>query len=723
MPLINFATNSYRSRSLPLSAQRMVNLFAENQPQDTVTPIALFGAPGLTQFCPSPNNKPVRAMRVMHGLLYFVSGGELYSVTSDGIIADLGNVGAETGPIMMSDNGAQLYILNNQEAYILSVSITSTLGPVGSEQGTILVGSQTFALDDLTVGMTAFVVGYTQTVLRWKAGDTVSILLSTGNLHNTTLALDVQTATIYVNTTLTNTVDKYAIIVDVTKDIIQYATASSHFGDNFVFVQSCELLEVNDLLDITYTDGTVHRVIITALSRGPLMTINDPIPAFTGAGAPISNTTTRIYKVEDINFYPADTVTYFDNYFVLNRSGTNEFFISAVGDGTTYPPLAFANAQVNPDIVVAVVAVHEVLCIVGERSIERWYNAGAAIFPFQRYDGSVTERGCIAPLSIIKEDNTLFLLGDDKIFYKLEGVRPLRVSTHAIETAWSRYPRVDDAFSFSYTTEGHKFVVLTFPSGMNSWVFDITTNLWHERDSLAQGSQVQSIGRWRGNCSVIAYGLSLIGDLSLQGIAKVDWTNFLEFGTQIIGQCISPPYRGDRKRIFVSRFELEMDVGNVGSDTFVFPAITVSPVIPSAARIGSLVIDQTADPQVPNITTQVMVDAIAGQEDIFVQSIEDMGVGDEVQIWLDDGSVFITTIIAFFDPHEPHIYLDYSKDGGYTFSKPQLPRSMGTDNNTLKRLRWLRLGQSRQWYFRLTVSDPCRRVLIAAYADFTSGMG
>ena len=264
-------------------------------------------------------------------------------------------------------------------------------------------------------------------------------------------------------------------------------------------------------------------------------------------GASVANTSTRIYKVTDINFFPADTVTYFDSYFVLNRSGTNEFFLSAQNDGTTYPPLSFDNAQVNPDIVVAVTTVHEILLIFGERSIESWYNAGAPGFPFQRYDGATIERGCIAALSIIKEDNTIFFLGDDKIFYRLMGVRPLRISTYALETAWSRYERVDDAFSFSYTTEGHKFIILTFPTGMSSWAYDTSTELWHERDSLAQGTQTQSIHRWRGNCSVIAYGKSLIGDLLLQGIGEVNWLDFLEFDTQIIGQCISPPYRGDRK--------------------------------------------------------------------------------------------------------------------------------------------------------------------------------
>jgi len=31
--------------------------------------------------------------------------------------------------------------------------------------------------------------------------------------------------------------------------------------------------------------------------------------------------------------------------------------------------------------------------------------------------------------------------------------------------------------------EGHKFVVCQFPSGNQTWVYDISTQLWHQRES------------------------------------------------------------------------------------------------------------------------------------------------------------------------------------------------------------------------------------------------
>jgi len=48
---------------------------------------------------------------------------------------------------------------------------------------------------------------------------------------------------------------------------------------------------------------------------------------------------------------------------------------------------------------------------------------------------------------------------------------------------------------------------------------------------------------------------------------------------------------------------------------------------------------------------------------------------------------------------------------------------MGRIGQYMQRLRWLRLGQSRQWIFRLQSTDPVRRVIIGTYADFYAGMG
>lgn len=265
-------------------------------------------------------------------------------------------------------------------------------------------------------------------------------------------------------------------------------------------------------------------------------------------------------QIADGDFNAANTVTFFDGYFVFDWAGTNKFFSSDFGDATSYDPLMFASADVQPDLVLGVINHHETLHIFGEESIELWFNAGAVDFPFQRYDATVIERGCGAASTIVKEDNALFFLGDDHVFYRLSGVTPVRVSTHALEQAWAGYDAVDDAFAFSVRHEGHKFVTITFPTGNATFVYDVATGLWHERATFdASGG----MNRWRVNCTAHAFEKTFVGDGSSGRIGHVHSNVYTEFDDELGIHVVlsSPPIHQDRKRVFMSRFELDMETG------------------------------------------------------------------------------------------------------------------------------------------------------------------
>lgn len=106
---IPFATNSYQARSLPLSAQRLVNLYLEAAPPDAKSPLVLYGTPGLTLFS-TCGAGPIRSIHDFDGTLAVVSGQNLYTISSGGTATDRGSVGAN-GDVFMSDNGSQLGIV------------------------------------------------------------------------------------------------------------------------------------------------------------------------------------------------------------------------------------------------------------------------------------------------------------------------------------------------------------------------------------------------------------------------------------------------------------------------------------------------------------------------------------------------------------------------------------------------------------------------------------
>jgi hypothetical protein len=108
MPRVKFAVQSYESRSLPLSAQKLVNFYAEAAPEDAHTQAALFGTPGLKLFA-TVGVGPIRGMIEMDELLFVVSGGRIFSVGSTGLVNLIGDIGG-TAPVDMAHNGEQIFV-------------------------------------------------------------------------------------------------------------------------------------------------------------------------------------------------------------------------------------------------------------------------------------------------------------------------------------------------------------------------------------------------------------------------------------------------------------------------------------------------------------------------------------------------------------------------------------------------------------------------------------
>lgn len=730
MALIQFATNSYKSRSAPLSSQRCINILAERQPESTKVPVAMFGAPGVAAPVVTCGTGPIRLLHVLHGgsggdRLFVVSGTQLFEVVNGNPILKFTGFPASGNVAVASDNGVQLCILIGQKLFVFLTSITQPIPGTNIDEYS-LIGSTTVLTFNASVGEHQLRVQYTSTLSQWQVGDVIVLSLDNGAQHRATLNVIIPYATIRLTAGIGFAARKGSQVIDTSRGLYTFVAVDSPAGTTTLPVASGEGTSLGDGITIGLDNGTTHTTTIDSVFPGnpsPILGIVEAVPSLASAGSAVGNPTDRVYAVTDPNFFPSDSVTYFDNYFVFARAGTNQFFLSENGDGTTFPPLAFASALVAADNVVAVFSSHETLLVFGQTTIETWYDAGTPDFPFQRYDGATIQRGCGAPLSIVLEDEAVHFMGSDLVYYRLQGVTPTRISTHAIETAWRAYFTVEDCYALSYTLEGHKFIVLTFPFAQATWVYDISTQLWHERMSYdLAGTSLQN--RWRVNYVLAGYDNHQLkvyaGDLFSGQLGVITWDTYTEFNNLIQGQVISPPYKEDRKRLFISRFELDVEVG-VGSGA-ALPIITLTGAVPSAASAGNAITDTSADRQVPTYVTSLAQNAIPGSADIVVPVVGSMGVGDTLQIALNNGTIFSSNIRMIRSPANPQIFLDYSKDGGFTYSTPQLPRSLGHAGEYQTRLRWLRLGQSRQWYFRLTIIDPVKRVIIAAHADIYPGI-
>jgi len=273
--------------------------------------------------------------------------------------------------------------------------------------------------------------------------------------------------------------------------------------------------------------------------------------------------TAGLQQATSVFFYAANTTDFFDDYFLFPRNGTNNFFHSDLLDGQGYVFDNFASAESDSDYVVAVKALGQHLYVFGTRTIEPWYDAGAADFPFRRYDGAAIKRGCIAPMTVVQIDTRLFFLGDDYRFYALSGGSPTPLSNSPIEQHWQKLSRVDDAHCVPFNWDGHTFVNVVFPSANEVWCVDTATGLWHERESF--DDQMRII-RWRANCTAKAYGKTWIGDYLSGKVGSLDDTVFTEFDEPFTSELVTPNLSNGGRRGFMPALSLDIQAG-VGLNT------------------------------------------------------------------------------------------------------------------------------------------------------------
>lgn len=266
---------------------------------------------------------------------------------------------------------------------------------------------------------------------------------------------------------------------------------------------------------------------------------------------------TNCSQIVDPDFPGASSVAYIDGYFVFVNADGNQFFISALFDGTDFDALDFASAEGSPDQIVRVFVDHREIWLFGTQTTEVWQNTGGADFPFVRVDGAFLERGCAALLSVAKMDNSVFWLGDDLIVYRAAAYIPQRVSTHGVEEVIRKMAVVSDARAFTYAQGGHTYYVLTFPTEARTFVFDAATGLWHERQS-----GIETYDRWRANCGVFAYGRTLVGDAESGKVFSLDLDTYTDDGDEIRAVAQTPLIASQsNRRMFNAAFQIVIEPG------------------------------------------------------------------------------------------------------------------------------------------------------------------
>lgn len=346
-------------------------------------------------------------------------------------------------------------------------------------------------------------------------------------------------------------------------------------------------------------------------------------------------TTGSLNLISDADFPIATSCTFQDGYFIIT-SNQGKIYISKLYDGTSWNALDFATAESNPDEALSVISNNQDLWIIGEKVTEIYYNSGNVDFPFTRMSGAIIELGTISAATTIKIDGVIYWLSNKGRVVRNNGYRFSTISTSHVDYQISTYEDISDVRAFTYTKQGHIFYVLIFPSVDKTWVYDVTTDFWHEWQSYSAADEETPWGRNRANSCTKLGDDYIVGDYENGLLYELKMTTFSDNGNEIRRIRTNQIVNKERFNIIWHQVELDFETG-VGLDG---------------------------------------------------------GVQGE----------------------NPQVALEWSKDGGHTWSNEHW-KSFGKIGKYKTRVKWNRLGKSRNRVLRITISDPVKVVILAAFAE------
>ena len=265
--------------------------------------------------------------------------------------------------------------------------------------------------------------------------------------------------------------------------------------------------------------------------------------------------------ITDADFTGSSKVIFMDSFFIYLDPNSGRMFATGINDGTTINALDVATAEGKPDDLVSLAVDKRELWAFGKETVEIWYNAGNSIgFPFTRREGAFIDIGCGAAESVVAIDNTLMWLDNRGYVVLTEGYSPRVVSTLAINQEILSYGDVTDAYAYQIIDKGYLMYVITFPSAEKTWVFDLSTGLWHERAFF--NTTTDTFEQDLGVVSATLNNFWFIGDRKSGKIYHLDKDHF-KHGSSLIHRIRTYQHFNVERMFFsVGNLELLMSTGN-----------------------------------------------------------------------------------------------------------------------------------------------------------------
>lgn len=278
--------------------------------------------------------------------------------------------------------------------------------------------------------------------------------------------------------------------------------------------------------------------------------------------------TQKFNRITDPDFLGADKVAFIDGWWIFNQPGTQTFYTNKPQYSITFDASYFALKDGATDKLVALMENKQELWLLGEKTSEVWYDAGGQYFAFQRIVSTMLQVGIAAAQSVARystgDSGLVWLARSERgqnVIVKTDSFNAVSITTPAVADAIASYTVVSDAFGYVYQEDGHEFYVLTFPTADKTWVYDFTTNFWHERASFDPYSGLYH--RHRSNCFINFQNQRLVGDYQNGSVYQLTRSVYKDHIWPLVSLRRTPHVwdEGARERVFNISLQIEFSPG------------------------------------------------------------------------------------------------------------------------------------------------------------------
>ncbi len=230
-------------------------------------------------------------------------------------------------------------------------------------------------------------------------------------------------------------------------------------------------------------------------------------------------------------------------------------------NSTAVNSLSFGKAEAKPDGLTRCIAWGDKLLLFGPETTEVWTNAGTSPFPFAR--NFVIPRGIAGPYCVTGFEDSFskvpVWVADDNTVVKYAGSDPVKISPPDLDGLIEAVSDKTTIEMCSYISRGHAMVQVSCPDW--TWVFDLNTEKWHERDSYLQE-------RSRITQSIYAFNKWLCGDTETGNVQQILSTAFEEVNSPLRARIESGPVMDFPYGTVVGRadFNFSTGVGQASGD-------------------------------------------------------------------------------------------------------------------------------------------------------------